>query len=180
MGIREGQIGRVKKHLLSGERVLDIAFPSRLSLVKWYSAAFGLLIISILSYRIPVTFLPLTGFMLAAFIGAALLLVLYAELRRRYEFLAITNLRVLHVKGLIARRFTDVVIDRISDMTYAQGLIGVVFNHGSISINTPGSPDAKIVMHGVLYPEKRKQLIDSIIHMHHEGAPRNVYAARKQ
>lgn len=180
MGIRAGQIGRVKGHLLSGERVLDIAFPSRLSLAKWYSAAFGLLIISILSYRIPVTFLPLTGFMLAVFIGAALLLMVYAELRRHYEFLAITNLRVFHVRGLITKRFTDVVIDKISDTTYTQGFIGVVFNHGSISINTPGSSDAEIVMHGVLYPETRKQLIDSLIYKHPEGAPRNVYAARKQ
>ncbi len=180
MGIREGQIGRVKGHLLSRERVLDIALPSRLSLAKWYSAAFGLLIISILSYRIPVTFLPLTGFMLAAFICAALLLVLYAELRRHCEFLAITNLRVFHVKGLVTKRFTDVVIGKISDTTYAQGLLGMVFNHGSISINTSGSPDAEIVMHGVLYPEKRKQLIDSLIHMPLEGASRNVYAARKQ
>lgn len=180
MGISEGRIGRVKGHLLSGERVLDIAFPSRLSLAKYYSAAFGLLVFSILSYRIPVTFLPLTGFMLVVFICAAFLLVLYAELRRHYEFLAITNLRVFYVKGFVTKRFTDVVIDEISDTTYAQGFIGIVFNHGSISINTPGSPDAEIVMHGVLYPEKRKQLIDSLILKHHEDAPRNVYAARKQ
>lgn len=180
MGFREGQIRRVKGHLLSGERVLDIAFPSRPSLAKWYSAAFGLLVITVLSYRIPVTFLPLTGFMLAGFIGAALLLVLYAELRRHCELLAITNLRVFHAKGFVTKRFTDVVIDKISDMTYAQGFIGIVFNHGSLSINTPGSPDAEIVMRGVLYPEKRKQLIDSLIHMPPEGASRNVYAARKQ
>lgn len=180
MGIGEGQIGRMKGHLLGEERVLDIAFPSRLSLAKYYSAAFGLLVFAILSYRIPVTFLPLTGFLLAVFIGAALLLVVYAELRRHYEFFAITNLRVFHVRGLIAKRFTDVVIDEISDMTYVQGLFGVMFNHGSLSINTPGSPDAEIVMHGVLYPEKRKQLIDSLVLKHHGGAPRNVYAARKQ
>lgn len=176
----------MKEHLLSREKVLDIAFPSRLLLAKWYSAAFGLLVVSILIYRIPVTFLPQTGFMLAVFIGAALLLVVYAELRRYYEFMVITNHRVFHIKGIITKRFTDVVIGKISDTAYAQGLIGTIFKHGTISINTPGSPHAEIVMKGVLYPERRKRLIDSLIYgprgsvSSHQGASRNVHATRKQ
>ncbi len=186
MGLKEVQVGRVKEHLLTREKVLDIAFPSRLLLAKWYSAAFGLLVVSILIYRIPVTFLPQTGFMLAVFIGTALLLVVYAELRRYYEFMVITNHRVFHIKGIITNRFTDFIIKNISDTAYAQGLVGTIFKHGTISINTPGSPHAEIVMRGVLFPERRKRLIDSLIHASHrstsshQDASRNVHATRKQ
>ncbi len=163
MVLRQGQIARVRAHLLPGEKVLDIAFPSRLAMAKWYVAAIGLLAVSIASYRVPIAGLRLTGVMLAAFMGAAALLLTCAEIKRHTELLAITSTRVIHLRGILTKMLTDVSLTQISDTSYAQDFLGLLLRYGTILINTPGSPEAEIVLRGIGYPDKRKKLIDSLI-----------------
>lgn len=163
MVLRQGQIARVKAHLLPGEKALDIAFPSRLAMARWYIASLGLLAMSIASYRVPIAGLRLTGVMLALFFGAAAVLLAYAEVQRHRELLVITSTRVIHLRGILTKALTDVSLTKISDTSYAQDFLGLLLRYGTILINTPGSPEAEIVLRGISYPDKRKKLIDSLI-----------------
>ena len=163
MVLRQGQINRVKAHLLPGEKALDIAFPSRLAMARWYIAAIALLIVAVASYRVPIATLYITGVMQIVFMGAAALLLTCAEIKRHTELLVITSTRVIHLKGILSKEFTDVALTQISDTSYAQDFLGLLFRYGIILINTPGSPHAEIVLRGISYPDKRKKLIDSLI-----------------
>ncbi len=168
MTLRAEQVKRVRQYLLRGEKVLDIVFPSRISLLRYYSAALFLLVVSILSYRIPIAEQYVTRWMLVAFILVVAVIVIYAELRRHHNFLVITNLRVMHLSGIFTEHVIDVVMNKITDTSFSQNLIENIFNYGTITVNTPGTSGIEIVMRGVLYPDQRKRLIDSLIHVVHQ------------
>ena len=165
MVFRRVQLRRLRARLLADEQLLDLAFPSRMALLRWYLAVallVSLFVLSVVSDAWQLGLGPL---------AAGFLLLAIAELRASYELLAVTNLRLLHLSGLLGVHLVDVHVASITDSQEQRSFLGMLLGYGTLIINTAGSDQPEVVMPGLRHPEKRKQLIDSLVHM-----PRNAHA----
>ncbi|RLF22554.1 MAG: hypothetical protein DRN15_02150 [Thermoprotei archaeon] len=50
----------------------------------------------------------------------------------------LTNMRVIEEKVLLGRMIKETTLDKITDIVFTQGLIGRIFNVGTIYIHTSG------------------------------------------
>jgi len=90
---------------------------------------------------LPLIFL---GFIFIGFFGAGLLFWIAAAIRYFTTELAITNKRVIAKFGLISRSTVEINIQKIESIQVNQGIIGRIFNFGSIVISGAGNPQAPI------------------------------------
>jgi uncharacterized membrane protein YdbT with pleckstrin-like domain len=112
----------VEKVLTSGESVI---YQARIS---WWSQL-PLLILGVLS--------------LAA-AGIGLIFLLAAVINYFSTELAITNKRVIAKFGFIRRTTIEINLSRIESIQVRQGLLGRVFDYGSIVVSGAGNPQAPI------------------------------------
>lgn len=84
------------------------------------------------------------GFLLLPFLGLGLLLWLIAIARYFTTEMAITNKRVIAKFGFISRRTVEINLQRIESIQVHQGLLGRLFNYGSIIVSGAGNPQAPI------------------------------------
>ncbi len=64
--------------------------------------------------------------------------LLSAISRRISTELAVTTHRVIGKQGLIRRHATDLMLDKVQNITMDQGILGRIFNYGSIRVTTAG------------------------------------------
>lgn len=76
--------------------------------------------------------------------GLGLLLWLAAYLRYRSTELAFTNKRVIAKFGFIRRATIELNLSRIESVQVVQGLLGRMFNFGTLVISGAGNPQAPI------------------------------------
>jgi uncharacterized membrane protein YdbT with pleckstrin-like domain len=88
--------------------------------------------------------LLLLGFLLLPVMGLGLLLWLIAVARYFTTEMAITNKRVIAKFGFISRRTVEINLQRIESIQVHQGLLGRLFNYGSIIVSGAGNPQAPI------------------------------------
>jgi membrane protein YdbS with pleckstrin-like domain len=84
------------------------------------------------------------GFLLLPVMGLGLLLWLIAVARYFTTEMAITNKRVIAKFGFISRRTVEINLQRIESIQVHQGLLGRLFNYGSIIVSGAGNPQAPI------------------------------------
>ncbi|WP_313479261.1 PH domain-containing protein [Stutzerimonas kunmingensis] len=123
-------MGYVDESLIPGESVL---YRGRLS---WWALA-------------PWLALSLLVGALGLFQGAALLviaLVLIAPPLLRYYSteLAFTNKRVFSKTGVIGRRTIELSINRVESVQVHQGVLGRIFNFGTLIVSGAGNPQAPL------------------------------------
>src|SRR3989344_4935421 len=102
MVFRRVQLRRLRARLLADEQLLDIAFPSRMALLRWYLAVALLVSLFVLSVH-PDGWQRGLGPLAAGFLLRA-----FADLRASYELLAVTNLLLLPRSGLLGVHLVDV------------------------------------------------------------------------
>ena len=54
------------------------------------------------------------------------------------ERLILTNKRVLGTKGFLARRTTEIVLDKADAVTVSNSFMGAIFKYSSVNVVTPG------------------------------------------
>ena len=84
------------------------------------------------------------------FVVLALLLALFVYLDIQYiiwrsESYTISDQRVLLRRGVIGKYSRSVGIGRVQDVTTSQGLLGRVFNYGTVEIESAGKDGAEIL-----------------------------------
>ena len=82
--------------------------------------------------------LPILLGALTVVIGVGLLFWLYAWIVYRTTELAITNKRVIAKTGLIQRRTIEMFLEKIESIQVDQGVLGRVFDFGSVLISGTG------------------------------------------
>lgn len=94
----------------------------------------------------PWSLLPtlLLGFVFLFFYGLGLLLWLIAYLRYASTELAFTNRRVIAKFGFIRRHTIELKLDKVESVQVTQGVLGRLFNFGSLLIAGAGNPQAPI------------------------------------
>lgn len=88
--------------------------------------------------------LLLLGFIFLFLWGLGLLFWAAAAIRYFTTELAITNKRVIAKFGLISRSTIEINLQKIESIQVNQGILGRVFNFGSIVVSGAGNPQAPI------------------------------------
>ncbi len=76
----------------------------------------------------------------------------------RYE---VADWGVVVTSGWLSRKRVETTYSKVTDITTQQGILGRIFDFGSITINTAGSNEAPVVFTGLAKPEDVKQIIDA-------------------
>lgn len=104
--------------------------------------------------------LLLLGLIFLAFYGLGLLFWAAAAIRYFTTELAITNKRVIAKFGLISRSTIEINLQKIESIQVNQGILGRIFNFGSIVVSGAGNPQAPIP--GISSPlQFRRAFIDT-------------------
>ncbi|MFN3879819.1 MAG: PH domain-containing protein [Nitrincola lacisaponensis] len=88
--------------------------------------------------------LIIVGFFLLFFYGIGILFWIAAYLRYKTTELAFTNKRVIAKFGFISRRTVELSLPKIESMQVSQGILGRMFDYGSLIISGAGNPQAPI------------------------------------
>jgi uncharacterized membrane protein YdbT with pleckstrin-like domain len=127
----------VEKNLVSGEQVI---YKGQLSL--WHLAP------NIIA-----------GVLLLPVFGLGLLVLLGVVIRYKSTELAITNKRIVAKFGFIRRSTVEIGVRKIESIQVHQGILGRLFNFGSIVMAGAGNPQAPIP--GISQPmEFRRQFLE--------------------
>lgn len=84
------------------------------------------------------------GLILLGFYGFGLLFWGAAAVRYFTTELAITNKRVIAKFGLISRSTIEINLQKIESIQVHQGILGRIFNFGSIIVSGAGNPQAPV------------------------------------
>ena len=104
--------------------------------------------------------LILLGLIFLAFYGLGLLFWAAAAIRYFTTELAITNKRVIAKFGLISRSTIEINLQKIESIQVNQGILGRIFNFGSIVVAGAGNPQAPVP--GISSPlQFRRAFIDT-------------------
>jgi membrane protein YdbS with pleckstrin-like domain len=103
---------------------------------------------------------PAAGLPSAAFVFAGVLSGVSIVVRYRFTHYHIASQGVVVTAGWLTRRRVETTYEKVTDVTMYQGVLGRIFDFGSITINTAGSNVAPVVFGSVREPEAVKQRID--------------------
>lgn len=84
------------------------------------------------------------GLIFISFYGLGLLFWIAAAIKYFTTELAITNKRVIAKFGLISRDTIEINIQKIESIQVKQGILGRIFNFGSIVVSGAGNPQAPV------------------------------------
>ena len=84
------------------------------------------------------------GFIFIGFFGIGILFWIAAALRHITTELAFTNKRVIAKFGFISRRTIELNLTKVESVQVNQGILGRVFNFGTLVISGAGNPQAPI------------------------------------
>jgi uncharacterized membrane protein YdbT with pleckstrin-like domain len=135
----------VDKHLQPGEEILYRAHPSRIPLIPPLAgaglvAAAGVAIWRVLVPQDQVVILGLTAL-------PVLLLLIVAGMRylrlisREY---ILTNHRLIHQEGLLAKRSIDSYLSKINNIEYSQTFWGRLLGYGDLRIDTANADEPSV------------------------------------
>lgn len=100
------------------------------------------------------------GLLLLPFWGIGLLFWISAAIKYFTTELAITNKRVIAKFGLISRTTIEINIQKIESIQVNQGILGRIFNFGSIVVAGAGNPQAPVL--GISNPlQFRREFIET-------------------
>lgn len=88
--------------------------------------------------------LLLIGLLLLPVFGLGLIFWAIAAIRFLTTELAITNKRVIAKFGLVSRATIEINLQKIESIQVRQGVLGRIFNFGSIVVAGAGSPQAPV------------------------------------
>lgn len=88
--------------------------------------------------------LILVGFLLLPFFGVGLLVWLVAFIRYKTTELAFTNKRVIAKFGFVSRQTIELNLTKVESLQVNQGILGRIFNFGTLIISGAGNPQAPI------------------------------------
>jgi len=95
-------------------------------------------------------------------IGVGIIFWVIAILRYMTTELAFTNKRVIAKTGFISRKTIELNLAKVESVQVQQGIIGRIFNYGSLIISGAGNPQTPIS--GISSPMSFRQSLNEFIH----------------
>ena len=84
------------------------------------------------------------GIILLPLFGLGLIFLVMAYIKYKTTELAITSKRVIAKFGFIRRRTVEININKVESVQVDQGILGRIFNYGTLVISGAGDPQAPI------------------------------------
>lgn len=84
------------------------------------------------------------GFLTLALFGLGLIFWIMAFIRYKTTELAFTNKRVIAKFGFISRQTIELNISKVESIQVNQGILGRIFNFGTLIVSGAGNPQAPI------------------------------------
>jgi uncharacterized membrane protein YdbT with pleckstrin-like domain len=84
------------------------------------------------------------GFITLPIYGLGLLFLLMAYIYYKTTELAITNKRIIAKFGFISRKTVEINITKVESIQVDQGILGRIFNFGTLVVSGAGNPQAPI------------------------------------
>lgn len=84
------------------------------------------------------------GFIGLAFVGLGLILWIAAFIRYKTTEMAFTDKRVIAKFGFISRQTIELNISKVESIQVNQGILGRIFNYGTLIVSGAGNPQAPI------------------------------------
>lgn len=85
------------------------------------------------------------GLLTLPLLGLGLIFWIVAIIHYKTTELAFTNKRVIAKFGLISRKTIELNISKVESMQVNQGILGRIFNYGTLVISGAGNPQAPIL-----------------------------------
>lgn len=85
------------------------------------------------------------GVLLLPVFGLGLIFLIVAYIRYKTTELAITSKRVIAKFGFISRRTVEINISKVESIQVDQGVLGRIFDYGTLVISGAGDPQAPIL-----------------------------------
>lgn len=89
--------------------------------------------------------LIILGLLLLIFYGLGLIFWITAFIRYKTTELAFTNKRVIAKFGFISRKTIELNINKVESIQVHQGVLGRIFNYGTLIVSGAGNPQAPIL-----------------------------------
>jgi len=132
--------------------------PSRLTCLKDYIIAFGLLALYFFADRV---------FGVPWFVGVAVLvfsaaLILSSEIFLRTNRYRITPEKITVETGIFTRKRQSVFVDSVSNVSLIQGSVDLLLGVGSVVIDSRAGKDSRIILSGVRKPKEIAKKIEKL------------------
>lgn len=128
----------IDNSLIKGEEVAYTGAISKWSVTGWIVSGAFLCLASLG----PLIAGSGIGALMLMALGGLLLLAAYVKITSTE--LAITNKRVIAKFGLISRQTIELNLHKVESMQVNQGIVGRIFNYGSLVISGGGNPQAPV------------------------------------
>jgi membrane protein YdbS with pleckstrin-like domain len=162
----------IEQYLGHGERMIHSDHPSLQAFIVQNTILFGILAIVAVAFGFTLSGSVVTaGFTLLA-LSIVLLILVLKRLRERYTSYVVTNVRIMRISGVLARRAHSIPWVRVTDLTYEQSLTGRLFGFATLHIESANEDSGLRDLEGVNDPVKFNQyVVDMVVAKQGPTAP---------
>ena len=163
----------IDQYMGHGERMIHNDHPSLGAFIVQNTLLLGALFL-VAAIVLGVTF---NGSMITAGVtflifGVVLLWLVLKRLRERYTSYVVTNVRIMRISGVFARRVHSIPWVRVTDLTYHQTLAGRLFGYATLYIESANEEGGLRNLEGVSDPIRFNQyIVDMVVAKQGPTAP---------
>jgi membrane protein YdbS with pleckstrin-like domain len=163
----------IDQYLGHGERMIHNDHPSLGAFVVQNVLMFlGLFIVAVVFLGITFNGSLVTAGVTFLVLGVVLLYLVLKRLRERYTSYVVTNVRIMRISGVFARRAHSIPWVRVTDLTYQQSLIGRLFGFADLRIESANEEGGLRNLVGVSDPVRFNQyIVDMVVAKQGPTAP---------
>jgi membrane protein YdbS with pleckstrin-like domain len=153
----------IEQYLGHGERMIYSDHPSLQAFIVQNTILLGILAIVAAAFGFTLSGSVVTaGFTLLA-LSIVLLILVLKRLRERYTSYVVTNVRIMRISGVLARRAHSIPWVRVTDLTYEQSLTGRLFGYATLHIESANEEGGLRDLEGVNDPVKFNQYVVDMV-----------------
>ena len=163
----------IDQYLGHGERMIHNDHPSLGAFVVQNVLIFlGLFIVAVVFLGITFNGSMVTAGVVFLILGVVLLYLVLKRLRERYTSYVVTNVRIMRISGVFARRAHSIPWVRVTDLTYQQSLVGRLFGFANLRIESANEEGGLRNLVGVSDPVRFNQyIVDMVVAKQGPTAP---------
>jgi membrane protein YdbS with pleckstrin-like domain len=163
----------IDQYLGHGERMIHNDHPSLGAFVVQNVLIFlGLFVVAVVFLGITFNGSMATAGVTFLVLGIVLLYLVLKRLRERYTSYVVTNVRIMRISGVFARRAHSIPWVRVTDLTYQQTLVGRMFGFANLRIESANEEGGLRNLVGVSDPIRFNQyIVDMVVAKQGPTAP---------
>jgi membrane protein YdbS with pleckstrin-like domain len=163
----------IDQYLGHGERMIHSDHPSLQAFVVQNTILFIVLfVVATVFFGISFNGSLVTAGFVLLLLSIVMLILVLKRLRERYTSYVVTNVRIMRISGVFARRAHSIPWVRVTDLTYEQSLWGRMFGFATLHIESANEDSGLRDLEGVNDPVRFNQyVVDMVVAKQGPTAP---------